>query len=590
MEGPRPRFGRKVQNVKTKTDNDASVGIAESKCWCPRLSVVFNVLLSARITASFLSNISDCDETFNYWEPTHYLMYESGFQTWEYSPEYAIRSYAYLYLYTMPAKIIKDLFLANKITVFYYVRFILGILCAACETYFFNSLLNQFGKHVARMYFLFAIINTGMFISSTAFLPSSFAMYSCLLAFGGWFDRNNAVAIFGIAIGTLLGWPFFAILGLPIAFDIIFRQGNLWKFILWSGAIFLAIMIPMVSLDSHYYGKQVIAPLNIFLYNVFGQGGPDLYGVESWTFYFINGFLNFNVTFIMALLSLPICIFCDYITQKKIGPLNLPTWIVLSPIYIWGLVFFTRPHKEERFLFPIYPLVIFSAVFALSKIQELYHHLLSAKNKLQHYSDSSNWLAIFVFVVYTIFSFSRSSALYIGYHAPLDVYPELTNLVTPYDPETKPMFHSEKKINVCVGREWYRFPSSFFLPENWELHFVKSQFAGQLPQPYQQGADATKIIPRNMNDMNKEEFSRYINVEKCHLLIDLDLPTASEHEKNYSQIKNKWQIIYSKKFLDASRSHQLYRAFYVPFLSEKHCTFVDYNILRRINLTPKRKA
>jgi len=53
----------------------------------------------------------------------------------------------------------------------------------------------------------------------------------------------------------------------------------------------------------------------------------------------------------------------------------------------------------------------------------------------------------------------------LGYHAPLDVYPGLSNLVNPNEPNVKPMFHSEKKINVCVGREWYRYPSSFFLPE-----------------------------------------------------------------------------------------------------------------------------
>ena len=41
----------------------------DDSCWCPRASVVFNVLLSARITSTFVSNISDCDEVFNYWEP-----------------------------------------------------------------------------------------------------------------------------------------------------------------------------------------------------------------------------------------------------------------------------------------------------------------------------------------------------------------------------------------------------------------------------------------------------------------------------------------------------------------------------------------
>ena len=44
----------------------------------------------------------------------------------------------------------------------------------------------------------------------------------------------------------------------------------------------------MVAVDTHYYGKQVIAPLNIVLYNVFGQGGPDLYGKITLLIFFFN--------------------------------------------------------------------------------------------------------------------------------------------------------------------------------------------------------------------------------------------------------------------------------------------------------------
>ena len=36
--------------------------------------------------------------------------------------------------------------------------------------------------------------------------------------------------------------------------------------------------VPLVLIDSIYYGKFVLAPLNILVYNVFGKGGPDLYG------------------------------------------------------------------------------------------------------------------------------------------------------------------------------------------------------------------------------------------------------------------------------------------------------------------------
>lgn len=32
----------------------------------------------------------------------HYLIYRSGFQTWEYSPAYALRSYGYIVLHIIP--------------------------------------------------------------------------------------------------------------------------------------------------------------------------------------------------------------------------------------------------------------------------------------------------------------------------------------------------------------------------------------------------------------------------------------------------------------------------------------------------------
>ena len=63
-------------------------------------------------------------------------------------------------------------------------------------------------------------------------------------------------------------------------------------------ALFSALFqVPVVVIDSYYYGKLVIAPLNIVLYNVFTPHGPDLYGTDFWYFYLINEFLNFIVVF-----------------------------------------------------------------------------------------------------------------------------------------------------------------------------------------------------------------------------------------------------------------------------------------------------
>ncbi len=61
----------------------------------------FYIFLLVNFIAALYAPIQDCDETFNYWEPTHYLSHGYGLQTWEYSPEYAIRSWFYVGLHAI---------------------------------------------------------------------------------------------------------------------------------------------------------------------------------------------------------------------------------------------------------------------------------------------------------------------------------------------------------------------------------------------------------------------------------------------------------------------------------------------------------
>lgn len=75
------------------------------------------------------------------------------------------------------------------------------------------------------------------------------------------------------------------------------------KFIKWVFISAVVIAIPMVWVDSVYFGKIVVAPLNIILYNIFTSHGPNLYGTEPFSYYIINGFLNFNFVFIGALFA-----------------------------------------------------------------------------------------------------------------------------------------------------------------------------------------------------------------------------------------------------------------------------------------------
>lgn len=71
------------------------------------LRYAFFTLVVARLLSALVNfnTLSDCDEVMNYWEPTHYLLTGKGLQTWEYSPEFGLRSYSYIGLHAMLAKL-----------------------------------------------------------------------------------------------------------------------------------------------------------------------------------------------------------------------------------------------------------------------------------------------------------------------------------------------------------------------------------------------------------------------------------------------------------------------------------------------------
>lgn len=65
------------------------------------LNSAFRLLLIARCTSALFGVIQDCDEVYNYWEPMHYIHHGTGMQTWEYSPEFGIRSWAYVMVHAV---------------------------------------------------------------------------------------------------------------------------------------------------------------------------------------------------------------------------------------------------------------------------------------------------------------------------------------------------------------------------------------------------------------------------------------------------------------------------------------------------------
>ena len=133
-------------------------------------------------------------------------------------------------------------------------------------------------------------------------------------------------------------------LGLPIAVDLLFYKGQWRLFFTWSIISAVLILTPQIAVDSYYYGKPVLASLNIVLYNVFTSHGPDLYGTEPASFYLVNGCLNFNFIFLLALAVLPALAVTNYILKKEVSSHGyfLSETLSQAPMYLWFLVFWSQ--------------------------------------------------------------------------------------------------------------------------------------------------------------------------------------------------------------------------------------------------------
>ena len=189
--------------------------------------------------------------------------------------------------------------------------------------------------------------------------------------------------------------------------------------------ITILYQIPVVCIDSVAYGKWSIVPWNIVQYNIFGgsERGPDLYGTSPWYFYILNLLLNFNIVFVLAFASLPSLAITYRVDRKRLGlrtpgPNESSPFTILAlrlaPLYLWTSILSAQAHKEERFMYPAYPLICFNAAVSLyllrGWLEVTYIYVTKSPYKvgLLH-----QWL-----ILRRLFSYQHRRARMIGFEVP----------------------------------------------------------------------------------------------------------------------------------------------------------------------------
>ncbi len=634
--------------------------------------------IAIRISLSNRAPITDCDEVYNYWEPLHFLNYGSGMQTWEYAPQYALRTYAYLLPMSLlsnfyekmfpycPVSVLNQVsrlispnitstfgfttFTQNKVLVFHLLRASISTITSIAELHLIHSLSTYYSIYVAIYTWILLLTSTGMFHTAPAYLPSATVMlcmfFSLSYQIQAWYYYNfnnnikdnddhkynkmessfHKAIISGLIAILMTGWPFCAILFIPLGLYSTFttyytnNHGNLptiqrIKYILhlFQSVITYLIIIQLIVMivDYKYYEKIISPTINIFIYNTGlfsnknGDGSgiinrDELYGVEDVSYYIKNLILNWNVTGILGVLALPFLIILQLLSNNnnrhwKKNEIQIIV-LMLLPMMLWIVMVFTRPHKEERFLFPIYPMLAIGAAMVIDKVLDLtnihilFSNVYQGKGFSRIISFDEEWKKVThrikilggfcLLLPKVLFSISRSMVLYDGYTSPLNLYTHLHHHIISERIRTNTSINNvNEPILVCTGGEWYRYPSSYHLPDVSRLAFLKSSFGGQLPQQfskYGSKEESLLIQSGHFNDMNQEETDRYVDISQCSYVIGL---LDDSDLSNYMKIDDRqWTEIATYKFLDADKTSLLHRVLYLPF--KRKATYQSYVLFK----------
>lgn len=545
--------------------------------------------IAVRLYCAFYMIISDCDETFNYWEPLNLIARGFGKQTWEYSPAYAIRSYVYLIPYYVVTFPLRDFIHITGYDIppyafFYFVRVV--ALCgftSFAEYKLFKSAQRNFSLYVANWFLLFSTTSAGMSHAGVALLPSSFAMGWVTLATASLLDvlttdnslacvKPSVSAITSYLVSGIVGWPFTLALGAPFGlFTMTWRYQTtpLIHIVLLCIIPFVFLIWLLIFVDSYIYERTMLfVPANIVLYNVFAleDEGPDIFGTEPFSYYLKNLFLNFNVVFILAVAGV--------IANPILFGKKLRTSIGISaPLVLWLFTFGSQPHKEERFLYPIYTLISLSAAVLTSNIYDEIKTRTSLRGTVRV-------LSLLLIASVSIVSLLRIVNLVENYNAPIESAKVFSRLSNGGSGDIK---------NVCIGREWYHFPTSAFLPNDYRLRFVRSGFDGLLPGDFPEQTSvigAASAYPRGMNSKNIFSPDKVIDVNDCDFFIDNSAPAdLAAGETQYVSISDGeliatpgWKIVDQQKIINPSGTHKgIGKLIYIPRILRSYLPYeVEY--------------
>ncbi|CAB3411023.1 unnamed protein product [Caenorhabditis bovis] len=303
------------------------------------------------------------DEVYQSAEVAHHLVYGTGHLTWEWQT--ALRSYLHPALIAMIYQFLNLIGFGNyRQAIYYGPRIFHAILFAFGDFSFYHLCRKQcITTSIANLSFISYMSSWFVFYCAPRTLSNSLETCLTLIALNWYpFDRDTNVTWPYIAFGavTIVIRPTVALLWLVLGLYHLYHHPRPINYITHT---VLPVVIPIFAvsfaIDSYAYGTPTIPLYNFLKFNVL-QGGSAEFGVHSWHWYFTTGLPT-----VMTIQLAPVVL--GILGQNIFRPTMLPFFAVTFYLLVHSIL----PHKEQRFLLPIIPLLCLYAGGAFLNLKRM---------------------------------------------------------------------------------------------------------------------------------------------------------------------------------------------------------------------------
>ncbi|MFX1254482.1 MAG: hypothetical protein ACFFCZ_22910 [Promethearchaeota archaeon] len=332
------------------------------------------------------------DEVYQSLEVAHKMKYGRGFIAWEFgipsSPDQdgASRSYLFPLLFYVIFELCElggipygtdGTLLVVKIFTATYTTLLIPIVFSVCKELFPSQdktdIFSLFAAFLTTIGFPFLYFGVRTFTNSFVTVPIFLAIFLHLLATKKADEIiSKRVIVLEFAAGTLLGFAcalrmdsfiFF------VPFFFLYHQNTRKMLYLYSALVcgFIGTFFIQGLSDLVYYGIFLISPINWVKYNII-EGKSSQYGTLP-ALYYVEQLINnsfYAVFFAIVIVILVIRVSYKLVHNRE-GKMEDPWFFTILKLLIWFLIslgiFSLVGHKEDRFIFSLYPIImiLFSA-------------------------------------------------------------------------------------------------------------------------------------------------------------------------------------------------------------------------------------